>query len=343
MISWQTSEIVPVTKQLHTDTEAALFSNQITLRDSCARVTWKTTGQILATTSRTAVVEVQLEKQPKCLQVDCSRKWVARLRRLPSSRDTKGEQAERLRHEACLLLRSANMCRKVTHLCAVGPVEPYLNANYIDWSARLAFCVEEALCGSLEQFVHQHDKQEARLEGICQVMERVVVLLQQVHEYGFLHCDIKPDNILLNWDNCGSIDALSVRLADWECAIRENMGLFGPLGSTAFMSLSNERNIGPLCRADDWFSAAMTLDACLPGHRAWLLENHDDHVLRTAIKCKCALHLEFCGSRWWSPSAGRVSRVFRQLCNLSRAAPSCRPYSKRPSEAMSQLLGISSM
>ncbi|KAM3702902.1 hypothetical protein ACB098_04G057300 [Castanea mollissima] len=64
----------------------------------------------------------------------------------------------------------------------------------------------------------------------------ILIGLKHVHEHGFVHCDIKPDNILL----VPSADGFDIKVADFGRAKRRFLGDIWPVGCTVLMMLTGE-------------------------------------------------------------------------------------------------------
>ena len=123
---------------------------------------------------------------------------------------------------------------------------------------------------------------------LAHIADEVVLRLQTLHSFGWLHCDVKPANVLLDADPAG-IEREGLEGAPWPRLSLVDFGLcrrWGDererfeerrrqrrpgtcVGTGRFASLSNHEGIEPLGRRDDLESLALSLVFLAAGRLPW--------------------------------------------------------------------------
>jgi len=118
-------------------------------------------------------------------------------------------------------------------------------------------------------------------EKVYKLGRDVVKILQTVHEKGYVHRDIKPDNIMLPENG-----SLEPHLIDFGHAKRyrdldtgKRLLLRGAVGTLPFMSINVQDGVGDYTPRDDLVSLAYTLIYLAHGTLPWL-------ICKDARQCK---------------------------------------------------------
>ena len=111
-------------------------------------------------------------------------------------------------------------------------------------------------------------KRMASLTQRCRWAEQLSRTLTAVHEYGYLHRDISPGNVLITADmktaylsDFGACAELSQR--EWPAGLDPSF-----VGTTHFAS-RNALFEGPPCEDDDWQALLYTIHWTDPQHEEW--------------------------------------------------------------------------
>ncbi|KAI0406392.1 kinase-like protein [Xylaria palmicola] len=105
--------------------------------------------------------------------------------------------------------------------------------------------------------------------------------IQELHSQGWVHIDIKPDNILLNWtlDNEGNEVVTDVSLGDFDiaCKLRDDQALRTPyaIGNAMWRSPEGQTGIG-VTKASDVYSFGLVCIYTLGGGLFLLLNNYQE-------------------------------------------------------------------
>jgi serine/threonine protein kinase len=140
---------------------------------------------------------------------------------------------------------------------------------------KIAFLVLEVFADlNIKQMMREHGH-ESLSENYTKIIEQAITSLQQLHEAGWVHCDIKPDNFLLNDDaDLKLIDfTISKRIAKGISAVFRTRGT--TRGTRSYMSPEQIRNRALDARADI-YSLGCVMYELLVGRTPFSGESPDD-------------------------------------------------------------------
>ena len=66
----------------------------------------------------------------------------------------------------------------------------------------MEFCTYGTLLNALQMDVFKHKNGMPNISSICSVLLEVASALAHIHQHGIIHCDLKPQNVLLKADEC---------------------------------------------------------------------------------------------------------------------------------------------
>jgi serine/threonine protein kinase len=175
--------------------------------------------------------------------------------------DRQGSTALFLQELSALLqLRHPNLVS--CHGIEYGPQSRYLVMDY---------CAGGTLRDRLE-----HSPEPIPAAQILDWLDDSLQGLAQVHRRGLLHCDLKPENMLLShWPPIGDFPAENrpiVRISDFGLVRLQSQGHF-ELGSPAYMA--PERFEGRVCPGSDLYALGILLFELLTGDRPFHGTPHD--------------------------------------------------------------------
>lgn len=86
-----------------------------------------------------------------------------------------------------------------------------------DFRGHICICFE-LLSISLYQFLRENGFRGIGKGLLRRIAVQVLIALRHIHELGFIHCDVKPENILLKSENKSSIKLIDFGSATYKCA-----------------------------------------------------------------------------------------------------------------------------
>lgn len=129
---------------------------------------------------------------------------------------------------------------------------------------QFAFLLEAYVDGpTLRDIIRQ--KRRLRVKGALIILKGVSAALHYAHARGVVHCDVKPNNVML--DNGGK-----VYLTDFGIARHANSTAttFGPAGTPAYMSPEQISGVGKVTPATDVYALGVMAYELLAGRRPFL-------------------------------------------------------------------------
>jgi serine/threonine protein kinase len=81
----------------------------------------------------------------------------------------------------------------------------------------MEFCSYGTLLTALQMDVFKHKNGMPNLSSICSVLLEIASALMHIHQHGIIHCDLKPQNVLLKADECSPRGFIS-KLTDFGLA-----------------------------------------------------------------------------------------------------------------------------
>ena len=153
------------------------------------------------------------------------------------------------------LLREARAMARVSH----PNVIPVYDAGIADDDVYVTMALIEG--ANLRMWLAEHAPSLERRLDVCLGTARG---LAAAHRAAIVHCDVKPDNVLVNCDDVALIGdfGLARRFARAERATTSPT----PIGTREYMAPEVERG-EPVTAASDQYSLAMTIHECLTGER----------------------------------------------------------------------------
>ena len=184
------------------------------------------------------------------------------------------------------------------------------------------FLVQELLGNNLSQEMKKR-KNKFSKKTFVSIALQMISRIEFLHSYGFIHCDIKPDNFVLNLEkenenvneNNNAKDNLVIYLIDYGLAepyinlkTKEHKKLKeqqGPKGTFDFCSINNHMGIS-LSRRDDIESLAYCLIYFYLGKLPWSSRNSSSKSRENIMNAK----IEFC-------SFGKnMKNLHKNLCKI---------------------------
>jgi serine/threonine protein kinase len=186
------------------------------------------------------------------------------------------------------------------------------------------FLVQELLGNNLSQEMKKR-KNKFSKKTFISIALQMISRIEFLHSYGFIHCDIKPDNFVLNLEkekenenvneNKNAKDNLVIYLIDYGLAepyinlkTKEHKKLKeqqGPKGTFDFCSINNHMGIS-LSRRDDIESLAYCLIYFYLGKLPWSSRNSSIKSRENIMNAK----IEFC-------SFGKnIKNLHKNLCKI---------------------------
>ena len=160
-------------------------------------------------------------------------------------------------------------CSRGSHIVRVMDVIEVVDATYI---------VMQRVDGpELTEFLHRHEGRRMPLELTMRFFGHLLAALRHAHRHGFLHCDVKPDNVRLNKACDHAV------LTDWGYARQpgeRSDGFF--CGTPAYASPEQLTGYSPdsvtgrrkLCSATDVWSLGVTFFEMVAGYLPFPAEDH---------------------------------------------------------------------
>ncbi|KAG1773505.1 casein kinase I isoform delta-like protein [Suillus occidentalis] len=138
------------------------------------------------------------------------------------------------------------------------------------------------------------------LHTVVNIRDQLLSCLEYIHSYGYIHSDIKPQNILVGLGNSTQtlfVVDFGITKMYWNTATKTHIPFCRghPLtGTPAFTSINNHLGLEPGCH-DDLESFAYILIYFLLGSLPWLTSNHEklstfdilEHKVDTTIADLC--------------------------------------------------------
>lgn len=93
--------------------------------------------------------------------------------------------------------------KEIKVLKLLNKYDPHNNFNIINLNSNFIFqghhcLVIENMNMSLKKFIYNKYKQGVPINYIKEISKQILIGLDFIHQMGYIHCDIKPDNILIN-------------------------------------------------------------------------------------------------------------------------------------------------
>lgn len=66
----------------------------------------------------------------------------------------------------------------------------------------MEFCTYGTLLTALQMDVFKHKNGMPNISSVCSVLLEISSALMHIHQHGIIHCDLKPQNVLLKADEC---------------------------------------------------------------------------------------------------------------------------------------------
>lgn len=160
------------------------------------------------------------------------------------------------------------------------------------YTAKHLYLIMERLGVSLENLQWKYNN--FSLDTVLNIAMQLLKRIEQVHESGFLHMDIKPDNVLIGKQSSTSdtVYLVDFGLALRYSSIRNYHGPCGFMGSLDFASVHRHKG-APYCYRDDLESLAYLLISLFKGGLPWMGANDMEAIgqLKEKIKpehlCEC--------------------------------------------------------
>ncbi|XP_010527554.1 PREDICTED: mitogen-activated protein kinase kinase kinase YODA-like [Tarenaya hassleriana] len=141
--------------------------------------------------------------------------------------------------------------------------------------------LEYAERGSLRSFMNSHHN--GRLpEGMARQFTRMILEgLVSIHSLGYVHCDLKPGNLLVFPTSSSSYE---IKIADFGMSRRDGDESHGPLfvGTPRYMSPESVSE-GRIVKALDLWSLGCIVLKMLTGESAWPEEKGVDYVMHALL------------------------------------------------------------
>jgi dual specificity tyrosine-phosphorylation-regulated kinase 2/3/4 len=130
--------------------------------------------------------------------------------------------------------------------------------------------VFELLSLNLYQFLHKHNFQGVSIPLIRRIAVQLFMALKTVHSVGIIHCDLKPDNVLLKFENKSSI-----KVIDFGSACQEGNKVFDYIQSRFYRAPEVVIDAG-YGKAIDIWSVGCILFELLTGSPLFPADNESD-------------------------------------------------------------------
>ena len=176
------------------------------------------------------------------------------------------ENIEHMVYEKLNKFSANNPRNKIT--CTM--MDHFMNENY-------EYFVFEKLGISLQHLLYMGGKSKFDLNTVCTIFDYMIVSLYKLHQNGFIHNDIKLENILIGNDYNSNLDKLYLidfgitsEYYDFEKSIHKPLECDVPFKGTFRFSSQNHhcRNISQ-SRRDDLESLIYMCIFCLTNHLPW--------------------------------------------------------------------------
>jgi serine/threonine protein kinase len=145
----------------------------------------------------------------------------------------------------------------------------------------MEFCTYGTLLNALQMDVFKHKNGMPNISSICSVLLEIASALAHIHQHGIIHCDLKPQNVLLKADECSPRGFVS-KLTDFGLArvvTREQPLLCGDSAGTPshlapeIVKIGEQESI-KTAKSDIYAFAIVMWEMFMAQQAFWMVDKH---------------------------------------------------------------------